>query len=88
MYNLEVKPTADRKLRKLEKKDKKQLEIISKKIKEILENPYQFKPLRRPLQNFRRVHIDKSFVLIYMVDELRNAVIVYNYDHHDNIYKR
>lgn len=87
MYNLEIKQTADKKFRRLEKKNKKQLEIINKKLDEILRNPYLFKPLRRPLHNFRRVKIDRSFVLIYIVDELRKTVIIYNYDHHDNIYK-
>ena len=87
MYDLEIKQTADKKFRKLEKKSKKQLEILNKKLDEILQNPYLSKPLRRPLQNFRRVKIDRSFVLIYTVDELRKTVIIYNYDHHDNIYK-
>ena len=87
MYNLEIKQTAYKKFRRLEKKNRKHLEIINKKLDEILQNPYMSKPLRRPLQNFRRVKIDKSFVLIYTVDELRKTVIIYNYDHHDNIYK-
>jgi YafQ family addiction module toxin component len=85
MYNLEIKQTADKRFRRLEKRDKKQLEIINKKLNEIIQNPYQFKPLRRPLQNFRRVRIGKSFVLVYTVDELRKTVIIYNYDHHDNV---
>jgi mRNA-degrading endonuclease RelE of RelBE toxin-antitoxin system len=32
------------------------------------------------------VHIDKSFVLTYSVDEHKEVVIVEDYDHHDNIY--
>ena len=87
MYNLEIKQTADKRFPKLEKKNKKQLEIINKKLSEILQNPYAFKPLRRPLQSFRRVKIDRSFVLVYSVDELRKTVIIYNYDHHDKVYK-
>ena len=87
MYNLEIKQTADKKFHKLEKKNKKQLEVIGKKLEEILRNPYSSKPLRRPLQNFSIVKIDRSFVLIYTVDELRKTVIFYNYDQHDSIYK-
>ncbi|MBS3098413.1 hypothetical protein J4209_06485 [Candidatus Woesearchaeota archaeon] len=34
----------------------------------------------------RRVHIDKSFVLTYEVDEDNKIVRVLDYDHHDSIY--
>lgn len=45
-YSLEVEEHTERKFRKLAKKDKAQLKIINRKVQEILENPYQFKPLR------------------------------------------
>ena len=38
-YSLEISAHADRIFRKLSKKDKKQLEIINKKIDDILSNP-------------------------------------------------
>ena len=88
MYSLEVSETADETFSKLSKKDKTQLEIIHKKLQEILADPYRFKPLHAPLQNKRRVHIDSHFVLIYEIDESRKTVIVMDYDHHDHIYKR
>ncbi len=34
----------------------------------------------------KRVHIDKSFVLTYEVDERGKSVKLLDYDHHDNIY--
>ncbi|MBI5158684.1 type II toxin-antitoxin system mRNA interferase toxin, RelE/StbE family [Candidatus Micrarchaeota archaeon] len=87
MYSLELKQGVYVTFKKLEKKGKKKLEIINNKIQEILENPKRFKPLRAPMQNLRRVHIDKSFVLVYEINEQAKTVVVLDYDHHDNVYK-
>ena len=59
MYKLETETKIDEIFKKLKKKNPKQLEIIFKKIKQILENPYHFKPLRGDMKGARRVHIDK-----------------------------
>jgi YafQ family addiction module toxin component len=88
MYSLEMKKSVERIFLKLAKKNPKRMLIIEKKINEVLSNPYNSKPLRFPLQNFRRVHIDKSFVLIYRINERNNTVELWRYDHHDNIYRR
>ena len=86
MYNLGVRENVNRIFRKLAKKDRVSFEYINKKITEIRENPYHFKPLRAPMQNFRRVHIG-SFVLIYSIDERKKTVIIEKYEHHDIVYK-
>ncbi|MFH1420950.1 MAG: type II toxin-antitoxin system mRNA interferase toxin, RelE/StbE family [Candidatus Aenigmatarchaeota archaeon] len=88
MYRLVVSPHADKIFKKLENKNKRALEIIWKKISEILENPTMYKPLRSPLQNIRRVHIDSSFVLLFTVDETKKIVEILDYDHHDKIYRK
>ena len=85
-YNLCISEELNKKFDKLSKKNKKQLEIINKKVQQILENPYHFKPLRGDMYGSRRVHIDKSFVLIYEIDEINKMVKLLDYDHHDNIY--
>ena len=87
MYNLEVRKFVEEIFAKLAKKNPKQLEIIDKKIKQILENPNRFKPLRFPLAGMRRVHIDKNFVLIYSIDERTKTIILEDYNHHDKVYK-
>ena len=87
MYSLVIKEHLGKVFGKLSKKNPRQLDIIKTKIQQILENPLHFKPLRAPLQNKRRVHIDKSFVLVYSVDENTKTVVLEEYDHHDNIYK-
>jgi len=86
MYKLEVRESVDRIFKKLFKKDKVSFGYINKKIKEILENPYHFKPLRKPMQNYRRVHIG-NFVLIYSINEKTKTVIIERYAHHDHAYK-
>jgi len=87
MYNLEIKEDADKIFSKLAKKNKKQLEIIDKKITEIRERPDGYKFLRSPLHGFNRVHIDNHFVLIFKVDHERETVTVYYFDHHDEVYQ-
>ncbi len=58
----------EKKLIKLYKKDKVMYEVVMKKIEEIVKNPHHYKPLRHDLKNIRRVHIRKSFVLVFTVD--------------------
>ena len=79
-------------IEKLEKKDKKRVEIINKKIKQIVNSDSSFvehyKNLRHDLKNFKRVHIDSSFVLVFKVDIANNFILFVDFDHHDNIYKK
>jgi len=85
LYCLEIEQEVIKAFRKLGKKDKKQLEAVNKKIQQILEDPLQFKPLKRPLEGLRRVHVG-SFVLIYEVFENPKIVRVLKYKHHDEAY--
>jgi len=73
-------------LSKLASKDKITYESVLKKIEEItnIQDVNHYKNLRKPLQEFKRVHINKSFVLIFKCQE--NTVILYDFDHHDKIY--
>jgi len=87
MYDLDIKPEADKIFSKLAKKNPKQLMIIDKKIKEIRKDPHGYKFLRKPLQGFNRVHIDKHFVLVFKVDHEKQVIDIYYYDHHDYVYK-
>jgi YafQ family addiction module toxin component len=87
MYDVYSKPHLDKIFHALSKKNPKQLEIISKKVEEITQDPHRYKNLRYPLNNWKRVHIDKHFVLTFSIDEKTKTVILEDYDHHDNIYK-
>ena len=83
-YTLEVPEHLDKEFRALSKRDKDTLEVIHKKIKQILENPTHFKPLRGDMKGARRVHIRGSFVLTYEIEG--NTVRLLDYDHHDTVY--
>ena len=84
-YTLDIAEEVDKKFSKLAKKDKKQLEMINKKIIQIQENPYHCKPLRGDMHGSRRVHIG-SFVLTFEIDEEHKIIRILDYDHHDYIY--
>ncbi len=87
MYNLDIRPSLKKKLVKLGMRDPKQAESIAKKSEEIVIDPNRYKNLRYPLNNWKRVHIDRHFVLTFSIDEETKTVILEDYDHHDKIYK-
>lgn len=86
MYALLAVPLLKKKIRKLAKKNKSLAETLNKKIEEILRNPHHYKSLKQPMQNMRRVHIMKSFILIYSIDEKNKAVVLHKFEHHNNVY--
>ena len=86
-YSLEIAEELHKIFTKLAKKDKVTLEAINKKVSEILENPYHYKPLKAPMQNKRRVHISGSFVLIFIIEEEIKTVKLLEFEHHDKAYR-
>lgn len=87
MYALATRKSVDKLFSKLAKKNPTRLKLIEKKIGQILVNPHHFKPLRAPMQHLRRVHVNKSFVLVYSIDEKNKVVVIEDYAHHDKIYQ-
>ena len=87
MYSYELRKSVEKIFFKLANKNPKQLERVEKKINEVIQNPHHYKNLRKPLQHLKRLHIDKSFVVLFSVNEDSHKVIIEDYDHHDNIYK-
>jgi len=88
MYNYEIIPSLQKILNKLSKKDKKTYEVVMGKIEEILENPQHYKPLKHDLAGEKRVHIMKSFVLKFEVDETTKIVKFLFFGHHDEAFRR
>ncbi|MDD5192258.1 MAG: type II toxin-antitoxin system mRNA interferase toxin, RelE/StbE family [Candidatus Nanoarchaeia archaeon] len=84
-YTLEVSGKLDRVFAKLAKKDRLQFEILSRKIKEILENPQIGEPLTGNMAGQRSVHI-RNFVLVYEIIEHQKVIKLLDYDHHDVVY--
>jgi addiction module RelE/StbE family toxin len=86
MYDLEIKPEADKIFRKFSVKDKNHLKIINDKIQDLLNNPHhEQKFLTGLLKGYNRIHIG-HFVLIYKINDERKTVEIYYYAHHDKVY--
>lgn len=76
----------------LSRKDKETADALNKKIKQITSSDYftidHYKNLRYGMSNYKRVHIMKSFVLLFMVDKDKNFILFDKFGHHDDIYKK
>ena len=71
-------------LAKIKKKDKLLGKRIDKKILEIIENPFHYKPLRYVMKGKRRAHVG-HFVIIFEV--VGNVVKFIKLAHHDKAYR-
>ncbi|NYB26618.1 MAG: type II toxin-antitoxin system RelE/ParE family toxin [Methanobacteriaceae archaeon] len=92
MYNIAFHPAFQSILNKLKVKDPKSYNNVIAKIKQVaitLElNPDYCKNLRAPLQKYKRVHVNRSHVLVFQVDKKNRLMIVYDYDHHKRVYRK
>jgi len=90
MFEFDLSDELKLKIRKLLKKDRRKVEIINKKIKEIVGNDTSttdhYKNLRRDLKDYKRVHINTHFVLSFKVDKQKNFILFVDFEHHDKAY--
>lgn len=89
MYNYELKPSLQKILNKLSKKDINLYRQVLKKIEEIIssESIEHYKNLGYNSKELKRVHIE-HFVLVFKYDRNRNLISFENFDYHDNIHKK
>jgi len=89
MYGYIVSDKLLKILRKIGKKDKELYENILKKIDEIrqTDNIGHYKNLRYEMKDLKRIHIGQ-FVLLFSYDKKTNTINFYNFEHHDNVYKK
>ncbi len=87
MFSTEFSKELTRKLEKLKKKDRELFEASLRKIKEIESDPSGHKPLRYDMKGYFRVHVMKSFVLVFKVEPQSKIITFEDLDHHDRIYK-
>lgn len=87
-YNIDIHPKCQEEINKLCKKNPVLQESLRKKMQEVLENPQHYKSLRHDLAGERRVHIMKSFVLKFEIDETNKSVKFFSFGHHDEAYRR
>ena len=88
MYNTEIKPSCQNSIDKLCRKNPVLRKILEKKMNEVLENPQHYKPLKYDLAGEKRVHIMKSFVLKFEVNESNKTVTFIFFGHHDEAFRR
>ncbi len=91
MFDFDISDELKVLLRKLSKKNKVRAEILRNKIKEIVANNTlsidRYKNCKYDLKDFKGVHIDKSFVLLFRVYKQENIVYFWKLKHHDEAYK-
>lgn len=89
MYLFNIDTELEEKLVKLSKKDKITFEAVLKKIDEIvqIQDITHYKNLRSPMQEFKRVHIRGSFVLLFRYNEQTKKIEFIDLAHHDLVYK-
>ncbi len=87
-YNICIHPKCQEEINKLCRKNPVLESSLRKKMNEIIMNPQHYKPLKYDLAGERRVHIMKSFVLKFEIDEAAKTVKFIFFGHHDEAYKR
>ena len=79
-------------LEKLFKKDRKRYEAIMKKAEEAASRDLTtiefYKNLRYDKKEYKRVQIDKSFVLMFKIFKEKNFILFDRFDYHDKVYRR
>ncbi len=83
-----VSDSCEKSIEKMCKKNHILREVLEGKMNEIVQNPQHYKPLKHELAGERRVHIMKSFVLKYGIDEQAKIVTFIFFGHHDDAYKK
>ncbi len=90
MFDYDFSDKLKFKIRKLIKKDKKKADILYKKINQIisssLDSINHYKNLRGNMKEFKRVHINGSFVLTFKIDIKNKFILFSDFDHHDRVY--
>jgi addiction module RelE/StbE family toxin len=84
-YTIVANPEVEATFWKMGKKDAARFEQILKKLAELGENPEIGKPLHRPMQGLRRLHIG-HYVLTYKFEKKKGLITLVDYAHHDDVY--
>jgi len=69
MFTIEYTDNVKKVLDKVKNRNPILYKSIERKIEQIAENPYRFKPLRYDLKHYRRVYVKEPYVLVYKIDE-------------------
>lgn len=91
VFNFAISDQLKAKIKIISKKDKTLALALNKKIIQVINSDEfsinYYKNLRHDLKEYKRVHVLKSFVLLFKVFNEKNFILFDKFDHHDNIYK-
>lgn len=86
MYEIDIAPSCQKSIDKLCKKNPVLAKALKNKMEEVRQNPWHYKPLMYDFKCQFRVHILKSFILKFIIEEYK--VIFIQFEHHDDAYRR
>jgi mRNA-degrading endonuclease YafQ of YafQ-DinJ toxin-antitoxin module len=90
MFDFDVSDELKFVIKRLIKKDKKRLMILNKKIKEVINNDSEtidrYKNCKYDQKEYKRVHIDKSFILLFKVTKEKSHILFIKLGHHEDIF--
>lgn len=89
MHKFSIETSLKKTIHEISRKDKVMYKILMKKMEQIIasQDLNHYKNLRKPLEDFKRVHIKSSFVLLFKYIQSEDKIMFFDLDHHDNIYK-
>lgn len=82
-YCIKFTPFFEKQLKKLKKRDNVLFSRLTKKLKEIRQNPEHYKPLKNVLKGCYRVHLD-PFIIIFDIGG--DTITIHYVKHHDDAY--
>jgi len=92
MFTFDISDELKILITRLIKKDKRRSEILQNKIEEIIHSDIStidhYPNCKYGLKQYKHVHIDKSFVLLFSVDKNLRHVYFYRLGHHDDFFKK
>jgi len=84
-YSVVPNPDVEAHFRKMGKKDAARFIQLVRKLRELDENPEIGKPLRKPMQGLRRLHIG-HYVLTYRFEKEKGLITLVDFAHPDDVY--
>lgn len=90
MFSYDLTDVLRKRVSKFARKDKTLALIFKKKILEVISHDEKsistYKNLRSPQNRFKRIHLTKSHVLLFIVDSKKNHILFVDILHWDDAY--
>ena len=85
-YELVFAPLFQKIIGRLKRKNPDLARAIMLHFPKLERDPELGRPLRHSLRNYRRIHVEGSFILLYEIQS--SIVVLVDFDHHDRIYEK